>query len=120
MANKRNLKKQVKYICGELALECIMTREYVENTDVKALNDLVLRIAELQTNSLKNATFSFDKVPTDFSSKADYNHAASEYFKKAYNTFYKSFNAQVQEIVSSLNKCIPEAQRELNKKLANQ
>ena len=120
MANKRDLKKQIKYVCGEIALECIMTREYVEGADAKQLNDLVLRTAELQSNSLKNATFSFDKAPHDFASKAEYNRAANEYFKKAYTTFYAQFNAHVQEIVNDLNKAIPTAQRELNKKLANQ
>ncbi len=120
MANKRDLKKQIKYVCGEIALECIMTREFVEGADAKTLNDLVLRTAELQSNSLKNATFAFDKTPGDFESKAVYNHAANQYFKKAYTHFYDQFNAQVQEIVNALNKAIPAAQRELNKKLANQ
>ena len=120
MANKRDLKKQIKYVCGELALECIMTREYVEGADIKLLNDLVLRAAELQTNSLKNATFSFDKTPSDFESRAVYNRAAEQYFKNAYAHFYKLFNTHVKEIVSELNKATPAAQRELNKKIANQ
>lgn len=119
MANKRDLKKQIKYICGEVALECILTRECVEGTDSETLNNLVVRCAELQEKSLKNATFSFDKTPSDFESKAAYNKAAREYFHKAYATFYKEFNKNIQEIIDALNAAIPAAQREINKTIAN-
>ncbi|MCM1292124.1 MAG: hypothetical protein NC111_00175 [Bacteroides sp.] len=119
MANKRELKKQIKYICGEVALECIITRECVENTDSEALNNLVIRLAELQEKSIKNATFSFDKTPKDFENKKAYHKAAYEYFHKAYASFYAEFNKQVQAIVDDLNKAIPAAQREANKQAAN-
>ena len=119
MANKRDLKKQIKYICGEIALECIMTREYVEGVDPKKLNDLVIRTADLQQKSLKNATFAFDKTPSDFDSLKEYHKTSNAYFAKAYKTFYAEFNKSVQEIVDQLNKAIPESQRELNKKIAN-
>lgn len=119
MANKRDLKKQIRYICGEVALECIMTREFVADTDPKTLNDLVIRTADLQQKSLKNVTFSFDKTPSDFDSLKDYHKAANQYFAKAYKTFYSEFNKSIQEIVDQLNKAIPASQRELNKKIAN-
>lgn len=118
MANKRDLKKQIRYICGEVAFECIMTREFVEGVDPKVLNDLVIKIADLQQHSLKNATFSFDKAPRDFESKHDYHKAASAYFHNAYKVFYAEFNKQLQAIVTDLNEAIPAAQREINKKIA--
>lgn len=119
MANKRDLKKQIRYICGEIAFECLMTREYVVGTDPKTLNDLVIRTADLQQKSLKNATFSFDKTPSDFDSRKDYHKAANQYFAKAYKTFYTEFNKSVQEIIDQLNKAIPQSQRDLNKKIVN-
>lgn len=119
MSNKRNLKKHIRYICGEIALEAIMTREFVENADMAMLNDVVVRLADLQEHSLKNATFAFEKTPRDFDSKAAYNKAARTYFRKAYKTFYEKFNLQIEEIVKSLNKAIPEAQRNINKEIAN-
>lgn len=118
MANKRDLKKQIKYICGEVALECIMTRECVPGVDPQTLNDLVIRTADLQQKSLKNATVSFDKVPSDFESVKAYHKAANQYFATAYKNFYKQFNAQIQAIVDQLNKAIPAEQREINKKIA--
>lgn len=119
MANKRDLKKQIKYICGEVALECIMTREYVDGVDPQQLNQLVVRTADLQQKSLKNATFAFDKTPKDFPTLKEYHKAANQYFAKAYKKFYAEFNKHIQEIVDQLNKAIPAEQRELNKKIAN-
>ena len=39
MANKRILKKQIKYICGEVALQCIITRECFNGNSDK-LNEI--------------------------------------------------------------------------------
>lgn len=119
MANKRNLKKQIKYACGEVALEIILTRECVADTDIQALNDLIIRTAELQEKSIKNATFSFDRTPVDFDSKAEYHKAARTYFHLAYKRFHEEFNKSIQKIVDDLNKAIPQSQREINKKIAN-
>ena len=30
MANKRDLKKQISYICGDIATECLIAAEYVK------------------------------------------------------------------------------------------
>lgn len=119
MANKRDLKKQIKYICGEIAVECILARECVEGIDMNKMNKIVFDIADLQQKSLKNATFSFDKTPSDFESRKAYHHAANAYFKNAYKVFYAEFNKHIQSIVKQMNELLPAAQREINKKLAN-
>lgn len=118
MANKRILKKQIKYICGEVALQCILTREYVSGTNADNLNNLVIAAADLQEKSLKNASFSFDKTPKDFDNPADYRKAATAYYKQAYSVFHKEFNSHIQEILKQLNAEIPAEQREINKKAA--
>ncbi len=118
MANKRNLKKQIRYICGEVALRCILTREFVEGIDAETLNNLVLELADLQENALKNASFSFDKAPADYESKSLYHKAHRNYYHQAYKKFHSEFNNHIQQIVDSLNKAIPAAQREHNKKIA--
>lgn len=119
MANKRDLKKQIKYICGEIAVECILAREYVDGINAEKMNEIVFEIAELQQKSLKNATFSFDKTPKDFGNKKEYHHAANAYFKNAYKVFYAEFNKHIQAIVKQMNELLPAAQREINKKIAN-
>lgn len=119
MANKRDLKKQIKYICGEVAVECILAREYMEGINADKMNDVVFEIAELQQKSLKNATFAFDKTPKDFDNGKEYNRAANAYFKNAYKVFYAEFNKHIQAIVKQMNELLPAAQREINKKIAN-
>ncbi len=119
MANKRNLKKQIRYICGELAVECILSRDYVEGIDTEKMNMLVCEIAELQENSLKNVSFSFDKTPREFESLKAYNKASGAYYRNAYKVFYQEFNKHVASVVKSMNALLPEAQREMNKKIAN-
>ncbi|MDE7410417.1 MAG: hypothetical protein K2M94_00050 [Paramuribaculum sp.] len=119
MANKRNLKKQVRYICGDLAGECIMARDFIEGIDADKMNDVILRIAGLQVNSLKNASFSFDKTPKSYASLKEYHKAAHTYYNEAYKTFYAEFNKQVEEIVKAMNALLPKAQREINKTIAS-
>lgn len=117
MANKRILKKQIKYICGEVAFQCIITRECFNGNSEK-LNELVITTADLQEKTLKNVTFSFDKTAKAFSNRAEYNKAASTYFKQAYGVLHKEFNGQIQEILKQLNAEMPAEQREANKKAA--
>lgn len=107
MANKRNLKKEIRYACGEVAFHTIITRQYVEGANIELLDQIIIRVAQLQAKSLANATFSFDKIPSDFDSLAEYNKAANKYYKQAYKSLKLEFNKQLQEIVNSLNKAIP-------------
>jgi hypothetical protein len=65
MANKRILKKQIKYVCGDLAGECIMAIHFVEGIDVEQMQNVIFDIATLQTTSLKRVTFSFDKTASE-------------------------------------------------------
>ncbi len=118
MANKRSLKKQIRYICGEVAMQCILSREFVEGIDADKMNELVIKTAELQSNALANVTFAYDKMPHDFASRHDYNKSATAYFRAAYKKFYGEFNKNLQGILKELNEALPAEQREKNKQLA--
>jgi len=118
MANKRNLKKQVRYICGDLATECLIAAEYVKDIDKEKMRDIVARIAVLQENALKNISFSFDKVPSDFTSLKDYNTARAKYFRQAFHAYHSKFNSRVMEIVKEMNAALPAEAKEANKKNA--
>ena len=115
MANKRQLKKQIRYICGDHAGECILARQLMPNADKEKLNQAVVEIAELQEESLANATFAFDKAPRDFESLKEYNHAKHVYYHTAYEQLVKHFNDRVQDIVKLMNEAMPAAQKEANK-----
>lgn len=116
MANKRNLKKQIRYICGSIAGECLIARELMPGIDPAKMNEIVLHVATLQSSAIKNATFSFDKTPRDFDSVREYNKAARAYHAKAYAKLREEFNNSIQQIVKDMNGLLPAAQREENKK----
>ena len=103
MANKRDLKKEIRYTCGDIAVECMATADYVADIDLKKLGEIIEHTANLQVNALKNATFSFDKTPGDFDNTKEYHKAASAYYKKAYKAFRDDFGKELQTIVDSMN-----------------
>lgn len=115
MSSKRKLKKNVRYVCGDIAAECIIAKNVVPGIDSKVMSDLVIKIAQLQQSTLRRISFNFDKVESDYESKKEYNKACGEYMKRAYRTLKIEFNKQVDEIVKEMNKALPQTQKELNK-----
>ncbi len=106
MANKRQTKKYIKNICGELATECVLAMQYVPNIDTEKIRGLINEAIELQVSSLKHMTIVFDKSPRDFQNKNEYKAAKEKYFKTAYIALAKEFNAKVLEIVDGMNKAV--------------
>lgn len=118
MANKRKLKKEIRYICGDLALETILTAEYIPGANISKLNELVAKIAAFQEHALRLTSFTFDKSPRDFENRAAYRKALAAYHATAYHKFREDFNKQMAEIVKELNAAIPQEQRDACKELA--
>lgn len=48
MASRRNLKKNINYIAGELFAECLVNGLYVPGTDKKKTDDLMAEILKMQ------------------------------------------------------------------------
>jgi len=103
MANKRNLKKQIRYICGDLAGETILAREFLPDVDRDEANRIICDIAELQAENTCKIYFSFDKSARDFTSRHDYRKARRTYFASAFKTMRDEFNRSVGEIVHRMN-----------------
>lgn len=114
MANLRDLKKEVRYACGELAAECMIAAHYVEGVDPKAMSEIVGKIASLQGSALSHVSFSFDKTQKNFENRAAYLKARKEYFKKAYASFREKFNEKVVEIVRDMNAALPQSVKDAN------
>lgn len=112
MANKRDLKKSIKYICGDLASECVLAIDLMPNIDKAKMGEVINEIAKLQFSTLEHLTFSFDKSPKDFSDTKAYKKAKSEYFKKAYGSIEKEFNEKVENIVKAMNSALPSKKEE--------
>ena len=77
MANKRDLKKRIKFICGDIACECIMARNFIPGVDAEKMNNNIYEVASLQTSTLKRVSFVYDKVVADFESKKAYQKAST-------------------------------------------
>lgn len=77
MANKRDLKKSINYIAGELFAECVVNKLYVPGTDAAKADELMSRILKLQDEFLSrishpepgNVKGSFKKLKADFNAQ---------------------------------------------------
>lgn len=103
MQSKRDLKKQVRYICGDLVGECLLIGEICPEEKLGELNQLIVDIAVLQEDTVSKANFSFDKSVRDFPSAHDFKKAKSAYYREAYATLHKQFNGALSDAVHRMN-----------------
>lgn len=115
MANKRDLKKVIRAVCGDIASECILARHFVPDIDTDKMMAIVIETADLQCNTLENVSFSFDKSERSFDNGHQYREERRKYFKKGYKKLRADFDMAVVEIVNKMNAALPEKQKELNK-----
>lgn len=112
MANKRQLKKRIHAVCGELASEIMIAAHFFDSVDYNQACQIVGQIAALQTDSLAKVSFSFDKAVKDFDNKAAYNRARAQYEAKAFAKLNAEFSEKVLEIVKAMNAIVPPKVRE--------
>ncbi len=118
MANKRQLKKYIRYTCGDIAAEILTASHLYPSIDKKAVHAIVNDIATLQCDSLANTTFAFDKSRADFETAAAFRKAYSEYNRKAYGKLLENFNSEINKIIKAMNAVLPEDVRASFKALA--
>lgn len=117
MANLRDLKKEVRYVCGDLAAECMIADTFIKDVDRKKMKELVVEIADLQNNALAGIDFAFDRKPTDFETSRAYSAARASYYRKAFKSFREKFYNRVNEIVHQMNGALPTKASEAKKNL---
>ncbi len=115
MTNKRQLKKNIRYVCGDIAAELLVARAMYPEFDDVRVNKIINDIADLQETSVQRVTFSFDKMPRDFENMGAYNKARSEYNRKAYKKLAEDFRKGVEAIVKEMNEALPASAKEANK-----
>lgn len=110
MSNRRELKKYVKTVCGELSGACIemyiMFPDQIKREDVE---NLVCEAAGLQVETISKINIVFDKSRKD--DLAGYAKARRLYFREAFSTLVREFNTHVNEIVKKMNELLPEGAR---------
>lgn len=110
MANKRQIKKQIRYICGDIAAECTLARHLLDGVNKEKLEEALVHVAELQQNTLAKVNVNFDKTPSEFPSMAEYDKAKAEFFSKAFKSIRDDFNNRLKEIVAEMNSALPKHQ----------
>ena len=116
MANKRQLKKEIKYVCGDLAAECLIAKNFIKGVDKDAMIKNISDVASLMINTLDKVSFAFDKRPGDFADGRAYRKARRDYYTKAYAALRTKFYDRITEIVKAMNAAVPAEVKAANKK----
>ncbi len=116
MANKRDLKKLIKYTCGDIAGECIFAKNYFDEVDCDKMDDIIIKAACLQTTTIDKVSVSFDKTLSSFDGNvAEYRKARNTYYKACYKALRQELADAVNEIVKEMNSALSQKQKANNK-----
>ncbi len=118
MSNKRNLKKSIKYACGNVAGECVYASLRLEGIDEEKIENIVCQVAMLQVTAVDKVTARFDKTRKDFADEKAYRKARRAYFKEYYAGVEKEFASSIDNIVKQMNDMLTPEQKEANKEAA--
>lgn len=87
MASRKELKKNINYIAGELIMECMVNSLYIPGTDKQKADTLMGQILEVQDDFLRRIS-----------------HTEPQNAKQFYKRLKTDFNAKVDEIIDALGK----------------
>ena len=87
MASRRELKKTVNYISGELFSECLINSMFVPGTDKAKADQLMAEILKMQDEFISRIS-----------------HTEPGNVKGFYKKFRSDFNAKVNEIIDAIAK----------------
>jgi len=113
MATKRQLKKRISCVCGDLASDILIASHLFDGVDTKRVNEIINEIAALQEDARAKISFSFDKTPKDFDTPTAYRIARRRYNAKAFAQLRKEFGERAMAIVKQMNETIPADVRKL-------
>jgi len=87
MASRRQLKKNVNYIAGELFTECLIHSMFIPGTDKEKADVLAAEVLQMQGEFINRI-----------------NHTEPGNVKGFYKKFRDDFNARVDDIVEAVGK----------------
>ncbi|WP_291527809.1 hypothetical protein [Bacteroides sp. UBA939] len=85
MASRRELKKNVNYIAGELFTECLINGLFVPGVDKNKADELMTAVLNMQDEFVSRIS-----------------HTESKNAKGYYKKFHEDFNIKVDEIVKGI------------------
>lgn len=87
MASRRQLKKNVNYISGELFTECLVNTMFIPGTNKEKADELMSEILKMQDEFISRIS-----------------HTEPGNVKGFYKKFRQDFNEKVNEIIASIEK----------------
>lgn len=87
MASRRNLKKDINYIIGDIFTECLLYKELVPGTDKEAADALIIDLL---------------RIDNDFNARIS--HTEPGKAKEYYRTLVKDFQKEITEVIDKLTK----------------
>ena len=87
MASRRELKKNVNYIAGELFTECLINSMFIPGTDKAKADELMAEVLKMQDEFVSRIS-----------------HTELGNVKGFYKKFRVDFNAKVNEIIEAIGK----------------
>lgn len=87
MASRRNLKKDINYIIGDIFTECLIYKELVPGTDQEAADALIVDLL---------------RIDNDFNARISHTEPGNT--KEYYRTLVKDFQNQITEVIDKLTK----------------
>ena len=87
MARRRNLKKDINYIIGDIFTECLIYKELVPGTDKEAADALIVDLL---------------RIDNDFNARISHTEPGNA--KEYYRTLVKDFQNQIKEVIDKLTK----------------
>lgn len=86
MANKRELKKTINYMCSELFAECVAIMHYNQSNKQEDIDNVMTRILLMQDEFIRRTC-----------------HPEPGLTKKYYKRLMEDFKAQTNDIIDSIN-----------------
>lgn len=87
MANKRDLKREINYICSELFAECVATSLYSNNSDEANVDTLLTSLMRTHSDYIMRISHPEPGMPA----------------KKYYKSLISNFNNEVNDIVDAIS-----------------
>ena len=87
MASRRNLKKDISYVIGDIFTECLIYKELVPGTDKQAADELIIELL---------------KIDDEFTKRISHTEPGNA--KQFYRSFYKDFNESIAKVTDKLVK----------------
>lgn len=87
MASRRNLKKDISYVIGDLFTECLIYKELVPGTDKNAADELIIELL---------------KIDDEFTTRISHTEPGNA--KQYYRALYKDFNESIAKVTDKLVK----------------